>query len=130
MDRLLDIHIELQDIKTKELLSLNSSAESSQEIKKRIEIAKSIQSRRFRKEKILFNSQMKHKQIRKFCTLDDETRTFLEMVVKELKFSARSFDKILKVSRTIADLDQKDTINSTQISEAVQYRSLDKNLWV
>ncbi|MCM8823844.1 MAG: YifB family Mg chelatase-like AAA ATPase [Candidatus Omnitrophica bacterium] len=129
LDRI-DIQIELQNIRTEELISGSQEGESSQSIKKRVERAREIQLKRFKKEKIFFNSQMNSKQIKKYCVLEEEAKSLLNMAIQELKFSARSYDKILKVSRTIADLAEKDNITAEHISEAVQYRSLDKNLWV
>jgi len=129
LDRI-DIHIELQNIKTEELISPDVQVESSKDIKKRVEEARVIQRKRFKKERIFFNSRMNHKQIKKYCILENEAKFLLESAIRELHFSARSYDKILKVSRTIADLANQEIINSEHISEAVQYRSLDKNLWV
>ncbi|MFA7676841.1 MAG: YifB family Mg chelatase-like AAA ATPase [Candidatus Omnitrophota bacterium] len=129
LDRV-DIHIELPEIKLKELLYTGRKAESSAEIKTRVEAALDIQKKRFRQDKILFNSQMSHRQIHKFCILDKQAETILESAIKHFSFSARAYDKILKVSRTIADLAAEDLIRPEDVSEAVQYRSLDKELWV
>jgi len=129
LDRI-DIHIELADIKTKEMLSEEFKSETSSQIKERVERVRVIQKERFKKEKIFFNSQMNHRQIRKYCRLDKEAKSLLERAINQLGFSARAYDKILKVSRTIADLSQSEEISPEHISEAVQYRSLDKNLWV
>lgn len=129
LDRI-DIHIELSEIKTKDLFSIELRAESSGEIKKRVEQARLIQRDRFRQKGIFFNSQMNHRQIRQFCSLGKETKDILESAIKHFNFSARAFDKILKVSRTIADLAQRDEINPEDISEAINYRSMDKRLWV
>jgi magnesium chelatase family protein len=73
---------------------------------------------------------MNHKQIKKYCILDTEAKNMLEMAIKHFSFSARAYDKILKVSRTIADLAERSSITAEDVAEAVQYRSLDKNLWV
>jgi len=129
LDRI-DIQIELQQIKTEELISSDNKQEPSSEIKKRVEKARLIQKERFKKEKIFFNSQMSTKQIQKYCILEDSAKDFLKKAIKHFNFSARAYDKILKVSRTIADLKGKEKIQEEDISEAVQYRSLDKNLWV
>jgi len=129
LDRI-DIHIELQGVKTDDLMSQTAVSESSEEIRKRVEDARSIQNDRFSKDKIFFNSQMSHKQIRKYCILTEDAKTLLKTAIRELRFSARSYDKILKVARTIADLDNAETIMPEHISEAVRYRSLDKDLWV
>lgn len=129
LDRV-DIHIELPEIKIKELFYTERKAESSAEIKARVEAALDIQRERFKQDKILFNSQMNHRQIRKFCVLDKKAESILESAIKHFGFSARAYDKILKVSRTIADLAERSSICPEDISEAVQYRSLDKELWV
>jgi len=128
LDRI-DIHIELPDIKTETLMASVPEGESSCDIKKRIEDTHRRQKTRFSKDKIFFNAQMNHRQIRKYSILSDEAKSLLEKAIRELKFNARSYDKILKVSRTIADLDSAEIILPEHISEAVRYRSLDKNIW-
>ncbi|MCM8819464.1 MAG: YifB family Mg chelatase-like AAA ATPase [Candidatus Omnitrophica bacterium] len=128
LDRI-DIHIELAEVRTDEILD-KKEAESSLDIKKRVEKAHKIQKERFKNEKIFFNSQMNHKQLKKYCILEDEASSLLKEAIKHFGFSMRAYDKILKVSRTIADLAEKDIITASDISEAIQYRSLDKNLWV
>jgi len=129
LDRI-DIHIELQSIKTDDLMNQTTVSESSEDIKKRVERVRNIQGNRFKNDKIFFNSQMGHKDIKKYCALTDEAKSLLKAAIRELRFSARSYDKILKVARTIADLGNSDNIKPEHISEAVRYRSLDKNLWI
>lgn len=129
LDRI-DIHIELQNIKIDELSSEQIHPETSHRIKERVEKARQIQRKRYSKDKIFFNSQMNHKQIKKYCLLNNQAKDILRAAAKEFGFSARAYDKILKVSRTIADLEGKEEIFPEHISEAVHYRSLDKNLWV
>lgn len=129
LDRI-DIHIELPDVKVEELTQNDFKSELSSEIKKRVEEVRSIQRERFRKEKIFFNSQMTARQIKKYCSLEKEAKRLLEGAMRQLGFSVRAYNKILKISRTIADLAKSERIKSEHISEAVQYRSLDKNLWV
>jgi magnesium chelatase family protein len=106
-------------------LSSNLPAESSAQIKTRVEKAREVQRERFKSEGILCNALMSHKQVRKFCTLGKEESELLKMTMPELNFSARAYDKILKVSRTIADLVGSETILAEHISEVIQYRSLD-----
>ncbi|MCK5393608.1 MAG: ATP-binding protein, partial [Candidatus Omnitrophica bacterium] len=125
LDRI-DVHIELADIVTKDLMNNDFLSESSKDIKKRVEKVRIIQRDRFKKEKIFFNAQMGHKQVRKFCVLNAETKDTLEAAIKYFNFSARAYDKILKVSRTIADLAESDEIKTEHLSEAIQYRALDK----
>lgn len=124
MDRI-DIHIEVPSIRYKEL-SDNKESESSATIKSRIERSRIIQKDRFRPEGIFYNGQMNTKLIKRYCLLNDEAKKLLSMAMNELGFSARAYDKILKVGRTIADLSASEIIKSEHISEAIQYRSLDK----
>ena len=101
LDRI-DIHIEVPAARYQELSS-NLPAESSSQIKERVNKARAIQRERFKEEGIFHNAQMSHKQVRKFCVLGKEENELLKMAMTELNFSARAYDKILKVSRTIAD---------------------------
>ena len=91
--------------------------------------AREIQQKRFKEEGVLFNAHLESKELEKYCTLDKEAEELLKLAILELGISARAYDKILKVSRTIADLDGKETIEAHHISEAISYRSLDRNLW-
>jgi len=124
LDRI-DIHIELPSIKYKELTDTKDS-ESSAIIKARVEKARAIQRERFKTEGIFYNAQMDTKLIKKYCLLENEARDLLKMAMTELGFSARAYDKILKVGRTIADLAGLENILPEHISEAIQYRSLDR----
>ncbi len=127
MDRI-DIHIDVPAIKYQDISS-NLQAESSFNIKNRVQTARDIQLARFKKCGIFSNSQMSHKHIKEFCLISDECKELLKMAMNELGFSARAHDKILKVSRTIADLNRSENILPEHISEAISYRSLDRNLW-
>ncbi len=124
LDRI-DIHIEIPALKYKEL-SQTQEGETSQEIKKRVERAHEIQRERFKTDGIFYNAQMRTKMIRKYCLLEEEAKELLRLAIQELGFSARAYDKILKVSRTVADLDGSEYILAQHISEAIQYRSLDR----
>jgi magnesium chelatase family protein len=126
LDRI-DIHVELPSIKYKELTE-SKDAEPSSAIKARVERARLIQRERFEAEGIFYNAQMNTKLIKKYCNLDNEAKELLKMAMQELGFSARAYDKILKASRTIADLAGSEAILVEHISEAVQYRSLDRQL--
>jgi magnesium chelatase family protein len=127
LDRI-DIHIELPAIKYRDL-SETKESEGSKSIKERVVQARTIQKERFAQEKnrISCNSQMNGKLIKKYCTLGDDSKELLKMALTEFGLSARAYDKILKVSRTIADLDNSELIQTEHISEAIQYRSLDRN---
>ena len=128
LDRI-DIHIEVPAAKYQELSS-NLPAENSAQIKERMNKARAIQRERFKDEGILCNALMSHKQVRKFCALGKEESELLKMAMAELNFSARAYDKILKVSRTIADLADSEQIKTEHLSEAIQYRSLDRDFFV
>ena len=128
LDRI-DIHIEVPAARYQELSSLQP-AENSAQIKIRVEQARAIQRERFRLENIYYNAQMNHKQVRKFCALGEEESELLKLAMTELNFSARAYDKILKVSRTIADLAGCGNILAGHLSEAIQYRSLDRDFFV
>jgi magnesium chelatase family protein len=122
-----DIHIELADIKADDWLNTQVTGEFLATIKDRVEAARCLQRERFRKEKIFFNSQISHRQLHTHCALSDEAKSLLKAAIKHFNFSARAYDKILRVSCTIADLDGSDKIKPEYISEAIQYRSLDRN---
>ncbi|MFH0855650.1 MAG: YifB family Mg chelatase-like AAA ATPase [Candidatus Omnitrophota bacterium] len=126
LDRI-DIHIELPPVKYKELVDLND-AESSAAIKARVKDARAMQARRLSFAGVFSNSQMNHKLLRRFCPLGKDENELLKMAMHELNFSARAYDKILKISRTIADLEGSEVILAQHVSEAVQYRSLDRSL--
>jgi len=128
LDRI-DIHIEIPPVRYKEL-SDEASGEKSEKIKERVQLAREIQVARFKDDGIFSNSKMNHKLIRNHCKLNDTSRGLLKTAITELGFSARCYDKILKVSRTIADLEHKANIEPDHVSEAIQYRGLDRNLWI
>jgi magnesium chelatase family protein len=127
LDRI-DIHIDMPAVKYRELRD-DSGGESSEEIRQRVTKARERQLVRYQGEKIYCNAQMSPRQIRKYCAISAECEQLLESAVHRLGLSARAHDRILKVARTIADLDGVDAISTTHISEAIQYRSLDRNYW-
>lgn len=127
LDRL-DIHIEVPQVDFKKL-SDDTAAESSAQIRKRVNTARKIQQNRLVKTGISCNGKMPPKLTREFCKIDDTSKKFLEKSFDSLGLSARAYDKILRVARTIADLDGSDTIEIEHLSEAVQYRSLDRKFW-
>ena len=126
LDRI-DIHIEVPAVRYKELSS-EASGESSKEIQRRADRAREIQRERFGRSKIYCNAQMSSRQIRKYCQVNEEGYKLLEMAIDRLGLSARAYTRILKLSRTIADLEGKEDISPAHISEAIQYRSLDRSL--
>ena len=127
LDRI-DIHIEVPQVKYREL-SDTKNAESSKIIRQRVENTREIQQERFKSTGIFCNAQMHNKLIKEHCILERKAQELLRMAMSELGLSARAYDKILKVSRTIADLDQKEVIAQGHVAEAVQYRTLDKQLF-
>ena len=129
LDRI-DIHIEVTPVPF-DKLSDDRSGELSKVIRERVIKARNIQTTRFNDlETIFYNAQMGVKQIRQFCKLNDTSIKLLKSAMKQLNLSARAYDRILKVSRTIADLEGSENILSEHISEAIQYRSLDREGWL
>ena len=129
LDRI-DIHIEVTPVPF-EKLSDERKGESSVDIRKRVTKARELQTKRFEDSEVVhYNAQMNTKQIRKHCKLDDTSMQLLKTAMERLNLSARAYDRILKVSRTIADLEGASSIESTHISEAIQYRSLDREGWL
>ena len=128
LDRI-DIHIEVPAVKYKEL-STKAKSESSDAIRERVIAARQIQIQRFKEIPYIYNNgDMGSKEVRSYCKLDSAGEELLKMAMTKLGLSARAYDRILKVSRTIADLDQSEKILPQHVSEAIQYRSLDRELW-
>jgi len=129
LDRI-DIHIEVTPVPF-EKLSEDRKGETSVEIRKRVTKARQIQTERFKEsDAVHYNAQMNTKQIRKYCILDEPSKQLLKTAMERLNLSARAYDRILKVSRTIADLEGVEEVNGSHISEAIQYRSLDREGWL
>ena len=129
LDRI-DIHIEVTPVPF-EKLSDDRKGESSVNIRKRVTKARELQTKRFLDSEVVhYNAQMNTKQIRKYCKLDPASMQLLKTAMERLNLSARAYDRILKVSRTIADLEGVLSIESSHISEAIQYRSLDREGWL
>ncbi|MDR2223522.1 MAG: YifB family Mg chelatase-like AAA ATPase [Flavobacteriaceae bacterium] len=129
LDRI-DIHIEVNPVPF-EKLSEKQLAEPSEAIRARVIIAREVQSTRFATHKgIHYNAQMNTAMIRKYCALDEASLQLLKSAMERLNLSARAYDRILKVSRTIADLEQAEKILPQHIAEAIQYRSLDREGWL
>lgn len=128
LDRI-DIHIEVTPVPF-DKLSEERKGESSIIIRERVTNARKLQTQRFEAcEYIHYNAQMGVKQIRKYCQLDSASLELLKTAMEQLNLSARAYDRILKVARTIADLETSEQITGTHISEAIQYRSLDRDGW-
>jgi len=127
VDRI-DIHIEVPAVPFRELSS-SAAGTSSAEIRRQVAAARQVQSRRFSGTPARYNADMSHRMTRKFCPLDEECQNLLRAAMQEMGLSARAHDKVLRVARTIADLDASDSIRPQHLSEAINYRMLDRNLW-
>ena len=129
LDRI-DIHVEVTPVPF-EKLTEDRRGESSVVIRERVIKARRLQTLRFESiNSVHYNAQMQTKHIRKFCVLDDASKALLKHAMERLNLSARAYDRILKVARTIADLEVSKTIESKHISESIQYRSLDREGWL
>ncbi len=124
LDRI-DIQVEVPEVKFKDIIS-KVEGESSKEIRERVSRARKKQLERFKGRKIFANAQMGTKEVKKFCRVDEEGEKLLEMAVTRLGFSARAYDRSLKVARTIADLAGEEEISPAHLSEAIQYRMMDR----
>ncbi len=127
LDRM-DIHIEVQNVEY-ETISSKEKAESSSEIKKRVNRARAIQQKRFEGTDISCNAKMTPAATQKYCTMSPQADAMMKDSFKKLGMSGRAYDKILRVARTIADLDGSENIEAKHIAEALQYRALDRKYW-
>jgi magnesium chelatase family protein len=130
MDRI-DIHIDVPAVNYKELRGSDSKSESSAQIRERVMRTREVQLNRFAAagERIYSNAQMTTRQIRTFCELGTDSERMLERAMQQQGLSARAHDRILKVARTVADMDGAAQIESKHIAEAIQYRTLDRSYW-
>ena len=127
LDRI-DIHIEIPKVEF-EQLSAKRKGEESKIIRERVLNARKLQSVRFKEDIIHYNAQMEPKHLEKYCALDTTSEQLIKVAMEKLNLSARAYNRILKVARTIADINESESINSTHIAEAIQYRSLDREFW-
>lgn len=127
LDRI-DIHIEVASVKYKDLESTKTE-ESSSLIRDRVNRTRRVQVERYKDVKIYSNSQLQPAMLNKFCRLDDKGRDLLRNAFEKLGLSARAHSRILKVARTIADMEGSEEIKVTHVAEAIQYRSLDRKFW-
>ena len=128
LDRI-DIHIDMPAVKYRDLRG-QGEGEGSEKIRERVVRAREWQLERFQGEKIYSNTQMSPRHLQKYCNISSECERLIESAMSRLGLSARAHDRILKVARTMADLEKSENIGITHISEAIQYRSLDRNYWL
>src|SRR5437588_12412025 len=128
LDRI-DLHIEVPPVKFREISS-DQTGEKSTPIRERVVAARKRQQERFKdKPKITCNARMGSRELKSHCALTEPTMELLKFAMSDLNLSARAYDRILKVARTIADLGSADDISGDHVSEAIQFRSLDRQLW-
>ncbi len=127
LDRI-DIHIEVSPVEYNDLKG-DREEESSLIIRERVKRARDIQINRYRNQRIFNNSQIPNKDIKKYCKLTNSSENIMNQAFKKYKFSGRTYNKLLKVSRTIADLDGEEVIQDKHILEAIRYRTLDDKYW-
>jgi len=128
LDRI-DLHVEVPQVKFREI-SGDRTGETSADIRQRVVAARKRQQKRFaHKPKITCNARMGTKELKDFCALDDSTKQLLQSAMADWSLSARAYDRILKVARTIADLAGSENLTADHVSEAIQYRSLDRQIW-
>ncbi len=128
LDRI-DIHIEVTPVAYDDLERDNSNQESSKEIRERVNKARALQLERYKNENIFSNSQLSTKNINKYCKLDFKSKKLIKDAFEKLGLSARAYNKVLKVARTIADLEEQEVIQYHHLAEAIQYRNLDRKYW-
>ena len=127
LDRM-DIQVEVPAVRYNELVA-DREMQSTVDIRKKVMVAREMQKERFKDQLTGINAHMSSRQVKKYCVMDKDTEALLYQAMTELGFSARGYSKILKVGRTIADMDESEHIKTEHISEAIQYRSLDRGLW-
>jgi magnesium chelatase family protein len=128
LDRI-DLHVEVPAVKFREMTG-EKNGEPSAQIRERVIAARRIQQQRFAaKPKITCNARMATREIKEFCALDEATKELLQNAMAEYNLSARAYDRVLKVARTIADLAGAEKLATEHVSEAIQLRSLDRQLW-
>ena len=128
LDRI-DIHVEVTPVSYNEL-SAERTSEKSKQIRERVIKAREVQEKRYAEsDNVHCNAQMSSKQLRTLCKIDEAGNQLLKTAMERLQLSARAYDRILKVARTIADLDSSEKIETPHLAEAIQYRSLDREGW-
>ena len=128
MDRI-DMHVEVSPVPFELMTGESVGAESSDQIRERVIAARNIQTQRFAEDNIHSNAMMESRHLKQYCKLDTQSRILMNRAMERLGLSARAHDRILKVARTIADLDSKENIQAEHIAEAIGYRRLDRSFW-
>jgi magnesium chelatase family protein len=124
LDRI-DIHVEVPAVPHKDLLT-KAEGEPSSQIRNRVSAARLIQAERFKKSNIYCNAKMSSRHIRTHCRIDEPTTRLLQNAIEKLALSARAYNRVLKIARTIADLAASEAISAEHVAEAIQYRNLDR----
>ena len=127
LDRI-DIHVEVPRLSTTDLMA-RQIGESSATVRRRVVKAREIQTARLKPEGLSCNAQLKAKQMREYCALDTGASDLLKAAINQFSLSARAYDRILKVARTVADLDTSENIQLHHIAEAINYRTLDRKVF-
>lgn len=127
LDRI-DLHIEVKPVQYKKLSS-DENLETSKDIRKRINNARKIQIERYKDLGIFSNSELTPSLVQKFCKIDNKSKELLRKAFEQLGLSGRAYGRILKVARSIADLEGEENIKQVHIAEAIQYRNLDRKYW-
>jgi len=127
LDRI-DIHIEVPRLSPNELMG-KAIGESSATVRRRVKAARAVQVERLQEDGLSCNAQLRAKQLRAHCELDDAAHDLLKAAINQFSLSARAYDRILKVSRTVADMDTSDNIQLHHIAEAINYRTLDRKVF-
>jgi len=128
LDRI-DLHIEVPAVKFRDITG-EQTGETSAQVRERVIVARRRQQERFRaKPRITCNARMGSRELKQYCALDEATLDLLKMAMTDKGLSARAYDRILKVARTIADLAGSDSLTADHVGEAIQYRSLDRQIW-
>ncbi len=127
LDRI-DMHVEMAEVGYSDITS-KTPGESSASIRARVDAARRIQRDRYKDEGIISNSQLTSRLVKKYCKMDEKAETLMKQAYTRMNFSARAYNRIMKVARTIADLEGSDIITATHMAEAIQYRTVDKKYW-
>ena len=122
------MHVEMAEVGYSDITS-KTAGESSAAIRKRVDAARAIQRQRYKDEGIISNSQLTSRLVKKYCKMDERAENLMKQAYTKMNLSARAYNRIMKVARTIADMEGSELITFTHMAEAIQYRSVDKKYW-